>query len=151
MSGLVRVVAVTCFAVCGLLLAAPHGGAQESASPPVRARLVRDAERALGEGPFSVMQKVRVAASGDKHDFLTLAPYWWPDPTRPGGLPYSRRDGETNPESKRDTDDVPFGKMIEALTTLSDAYRETHDERFAARAALLLRAWFLDAATRMNP
>lgn len=110
-----------------------------------------DAERALALGPFSVMLKARVAPSGDKHDFLSLAPYWWPDPTKPSGLPYIRRDGEVNPESKRDTDDVPFGQMASAVTTLASAFRDSHDERFTARAALLLRTWFLDPATRMNP
>jgi len=116
-----------------------------------RAVLLREAERALAAGPFSVMDKQRVPPSGDKHDFFTLAPYWWPDPAKPDGLPYIRRDGEVNPESKRDTDDVPFGRMTDAATTLAAAFRDTRDERFAARAALLLRVWFLDPSTRMNP
>ena len=110
-----------------------------------------EADKALAAGPFSVMQKERVPPSGDKHDFLTLAPYWWPDRTKPGGLPYLRRDGETNPESKRGTDDAAFGSMHAAVMRLIDGYRETQDERYAARAALLLRTWFLDPATRMNP
>jgi hypothetical protein len=130
--------------------AGPH-----CADPPdqsaARAALLREAERALTAGPFSVMDKRRVPPSGDKHDFLTLAPYWWPDPAKPDGLPYVRRDGEVNPESKRDTDDVPFGQMTDAVKTLADAFRETRDERFASRAAFLLRVWFLDASTRMNP
>ncbi len=120
-------------------------------APPGASATVKAADQALSAGPFSVMQKTRVPPSGDKHDFLTLAPYWWPDPNKPGGLPYIRRDGEVNPESKRGTDDEAFGRMNTAVFVLAQAYRETKDERYAARAGLLLRAWFLDPATRMNP
>jgi hypothetical protein len=35
---------------------------------------------------------------------MSLAPYWWPDPKSPNGLPYIRRDGERNPEIKQITD-----------------------------------------------
>jgi len=42
-----------------------------------------------------------------------------------------RRRGE--PESRRGTDDVPFGQMTETVKTLAAAFRETRDERFAAR------------------
>jgi hypothetical protein len=126
-------------------------GPQPDRQDAGRAAVLRTAEQELAAGPFSVMDKPRVPPSGDKHDFLSLAPYWWPDPLKPGGLPYIRRDGEVNPESKQGTDDVPFGRMTEGVATLAAAYRETKDERFASRAALLMRVWFLDAATRMNP
>ena len=116
-----------------------------------RSSLMRSAEEAMTLGPFSVMQKSRVPPSGDRHDFFSLAPYWWPDPAKPKGLPYVRRDGEVNPESKLDVDDEPFGRMHTSVATLVQAYRATGEERFAARAALLLRVWFLDPATRMNP
>jgi len=141
------------FAVAFVILAAGPAWAQGSASrggadPSAPVRL---AQRALDVGPFSVMQKARVPPSGDKHDFLTLAPYWWPDPSKRDGLPYIRRDGEVNPESKRGTDDEGFGAMAEAVSALADGYRAAGDERFAARGALLLRTWFLDPATRMTP
>ncbi|MEI9974387.1 MAG: alginate lyase family protein [Ignavibacteriota bacterium] len=44
----------------------------------------------MARGPYSVVQKSRVPPSGDKHDYLSQAPYWWPDPAKPDGLPYIR-------------------------------------------------------------
>jgi hypothetical protein len=115
------------------------------------ARLRREADEALRVGPFTVTAKQRVPPSGDKHDYLTLAPYWWPDPTKPDGLPYIRRDGELNPESKRDTDNPRLNAMADAVETLALSYYFTGEENYANRAALLLRVWFIEKATKMNP
>ncbi len=64
------------------------------------AKLLDDARKAMREPLLTVTSRtVMVAPSGDKHDYLSLSPYWWPDTTKPVGLPYVRRDGVTNPES----------------------------------------------------
>ena len=42
---------------------------------------------------------------------MSQAPYWWPDPDTPDGLPYVRRDGERNPEINRGTDHDDLGEM----------------------------------------
>jgi hypothetical protein len=118
---------------------------------PALDRLIDEADEALRAGPFSVMDKDRLPPSGDKHDYMSFGPYWWPDPTRPDGLPYIRRDGERNPESLTGSDREPLGRMIGAVTTIGLAYHFTDDERYASRAATLLRTWFIDPATRMNP
>jgi hypothetical protein len=118
---------------------------------PALEQLKRDADAALHAGPFSVVNKDATPPSGDKHDYMSLAPYWWPDPKSPNGLPYVRRDGERNPDIYKIRNRLDLGEFADAVDTLSLAYYFTEDERYAARAALLLRAWFLDPATRMNP
>jgi hypothetical protein len=128
-------------------------GATPPASPAAaRVALLAEAGRALGAGPFSVMDKKLVPPSGDKHDYMSTGPYWWPDPTKPNGLPYVRRDGERNPDhDTSQTDSYSFHAMLAAVQTLSLAFREKGDERHAAHAAELLRVWFVKPATRMNP
>ena len=68
---------------------------------PVVKRLLRDSEKALDVKPQSVTDKEQVPPSGDKHDYMTQAPYWWPDPKKPNGLPYIRRDGERKDREQR--------------------------------------------------
>jgi len=124
--------------------------ANDDATAPAIAVLRRQADEALALDPPSVMNKTLTPASGDKHDYMSGGTYWWPDPDTPDGLPYIRRDGERNPEN--DALDCPgLRSMVEACRTLSVAWYLTEDDRCAAGAATLLRVWFLDESTRMNP
>jgi hypothetical protein len=122
--------------------------------PPVRSafkRLVNDAEKLLATAPVSVMEKSQIPPSGDRHDYMSLARYYWPDPAKPDGLPYISRDGEVNPEINTIPDHGNLGRMTSAVPTLALAYYLTGKESYAAHAAKFLRTWFLDTATRMNP
>src|ERR1044072_5028625 len=118
---------------------------------PAWAKLEREAQKALSEGPFTVMNKGVVPPSGDKHDYMSQAPYFWPDPTKPDGRPYIRRDGERNPEINKITDHKTNGDLENAVEALALAYYFKRDEAYAAKAVQLLRTFFLDPATRMNP
>jgi len=114
-------------------------------------QVLRTAGQALAHGPYSIATKAQVPPSGDKHDYQSQAPYWWPDPSRPDGKPYLQKDGLHNPEAEAMHDSQTLSKLCADVQTLGLAYYFTQEERYAQQAATLLRAFFLAPATRMNP
>jgi hypothetical protein len=97
------------------------------------------------------MAKTGSAPSGDKHDYYTLSIYYWPDPAKPAGA-YVRKDGKVNPECDGPLyDKKAWDRLFQAVDKETDAWVLTRDARYAAKAVELLKAWFLDPATKMNP
>jgi hypothetical protein len=116
---------------------------------PLFSKLKEAAGRALREGPFSVTAARPPVEGPGPNDFYSTGPYWWPDPKNPTG-PYIRRDGEVNP--KRFTaNDRDQGRMADATLALALAAALDGNREAGARAAELIRIWFLDPGTRMNP
>lgn len=109
------------------------------------AKLVKEAKL------YSVIDKKQVPPSGDKHDYMSTGPYWWPDPTKPDGLPYIKKDGLRNPEYYAITDSQELDKLEDNVLNLALAYYFTKDEKYAKFASKLIKTWFLDEATRQNP
>lgn len=115
-------------------------------------QLQREADRALKAPLMSVTEKRLTPPGGDRHDYLSLSAYWWPNPDVPGGLPWIRRDGEINPASKNnDSDGVRLAAFTARVQTLTLAWYFSGDVRYARRAIALIRHWFINPATRMNP
>ncbi len=118
---------------------------------PAYNQLIKDAEKAMNAGPFSVTYKKDASPATDKHDYVSIAPYWFPDPTKPDGLPYIRKDGVRNPEVDNYPDKEALPKMVNAVEKLTAAYYFSGDEKYAEKAATLIRVFFLDEKTHMNP
>jgi len=124
-------------------------GARDLVLLPAAARLHGEADAALGAEPFSIVHKTKVPPSGDRHDYMSLGPYWWPDPATSDGLPYIRRDGEVHPDSACDRTELEA--MTRAVCTLALAGFLFEREAYSGKAAELLQIFFLDGRTRMNP
>lgn len=122
----------------------------EASVGEVVSRLCIEADAFLSQGPFSVMDKAAIPPSGDKHDFMSLRLYYWPNPATPDGLPYVNRDCERNPDYVL-YDRVPLGDLCTAVKVLALAYFLTGKEAYGAHARRLIGVWFFDEATRMNP
>ncbi|KAJ7050185.1 hypothetical protein C8F01DRAFT_1001023 [Mycena amicta] len=95
------------------------GGAQES----IRAW----AEHLSSSGPWSVTTKPIVAPSGNKKDYMSWAPYWWPDCSKVGNTTeltpqqiwvectYVNRDGQFNPDRLTINDIGAFFNVSDAI------------------------------------
>lgn len=119
-------------------------------TPEALVQLKTDADRFLTMKPVSVTDKKNPPPSGDLHDYASTAPYFWPNPDTADGLPYVQRDGETNPEFY-EGDNARLELLCSAVPTLILYGLAAEREEYLEKAGTLLRVWFLDPATRMNP
>ncbi|QNK61601.1 alginate lyase family protein [Pedobacter sp. PAMC26386] len=124
---------------------------QDKKTKSLIAPIISKAVDFLTAKPKSVMDKISTPPSGSKHDYMSQAPYFWPDPSKPNGTPYIRKDGERNPDIRKITDAAFLHELTNQCKFLSLAYYFTGQEKYATKAIELLHAWFIAPETKMNP
>ena len=115
-------------------------------------QLIDQADMLLAQGPYSIVWNEALALSNDPHDYYSLAPYWWPDETKKSGLPWIRKDGQVNPQTKLyDSDDQVKDRMFKSIEILTWAYYYSDEEKYAQKIIHTIDTFFLEEDTKMNP
>ena len=113
-------------------------------------RILKAADAALGQEPVTITAFHAKLSDGGPNDFYSNGDYWWPNPNTTNGLPYVQRDGQTNPDNFT-AHRQAIRQLSDAIAALGAAYKITGDDRYANKSADLLKVFFLDDKTRMNP
>src|SRR5690606_14606391 len=117
-----------------------------------KSELIKEADAILEKKElYSVTYKKQIPPSQSKNDYYSIAPYWWPDDTKPEGNPYIRKDGKVNPESREITDSDMLGSISTDVYKLGLAYFYTEDDKYVKWINRLIAVFFIDSETRMNP
>ncbi|KAF8310500.1 chondroitin AC/alginate lyase [Clavulina sp. PMI_390] len=114
-------------------------------------------------GPWAVTNKTILPPSNDIHDYLSYAPYWWPDCSNVHNTTqltqqqinnecvFVNRDGQFVPD-QHDVDNVgAFYDLDDAVFYSAMAWAITGDETHAANVDRWINTWFVNNATAMNP
>lgn len=115
-------------------------------------KFLEDANKLLEEDHLNITQGKQAQSIKKKRTYVSLACYWWPYPESEDGLPYIRRDGEVNPETRTDKSDLTrLIDMAKRVETLTAAYMITGNNSFAEAASEQLYTWFADSELGMLP
>ncbi|KLT42263.1 chondroitin AC/alginate lyase [Cutaneotrichosporon oleaginosum] len=113
--------------------------------------------------PWSVLNKPYLAPTNDPHDYMSWAPYYWPDCSNAGNTSvlavdemfktclYSNHDGALNPDARLVNNIGDFDEMSNAIFYASMAWGVTRSKTYSHRAASLIDSWFLHEKSYMNP
>lgn len=102
----------------------------------------------------SVVDNDYVAPGATKNDYVSFSTYYWPNPDTPDGFPFVKKDGQANDEllrGEKGHDHEYLKTMVQAVTTLVTAAYLGDDADCNEKAIRILRHWFLEPKTRMNP
>ncbi|MDR3335043.1 MAG: alginate lyase family protein [Treponema sp.] len=98
----------------------------------------------------SVTTKTRLPPSGDPHDYVSLATYYWPDEQSGDGLPYIRRDGFVNTGGLKQYDKDKFKRLAYLVYHGALLFLLIEEPRYSELIERHLYNWFIDPCTRMK-
>ena len=108
------------------------------------------ADKAVEESPYTITKYSAPKTDGASvNDYYSDSPYWWPvdgDPT----APFLRRDGERNPDTFMDHKDE-VAKFYKGIMSMAFYSYFTNNSDYGKKANELLKVFFVDEATKMNP
>jgi hypothetical protein len=126
------------------LLAHKAAGVPEAALK----KLKSDADEILTKPTAKVIDTKLPRPSGDPHDYVSIGPYWWPNPDTPDGLPWVNRDGRVNPDT---TEAVHASSCYSRVHTLALAAFYFGDNGYSEYAMRQMYDWFINPETKINP
>lgn len=113
-------------------------------------QLIKKANRLLNKDFKSPLDKKLIPPSNDMHDYLSYAIYYWPDKNSRDKT-WKFIDGKVNKNNLIQTDHQNYYNALDAIKTLSLSYYLTNKNDFAEKCLELLKLWFIDDSTRLNP
>ncbi len=125
-------------------------GVYETTVKQDRKRILSAAEEALLLHPISITYVRSPLSEGGPNDFFSMSDYFWPDPAKSDGKPYIARDGQSY-TNNFNAHRLAIMQLRDATAALAAAYRVTGENRYAEKTAALLKVFFVDPTTRMNP
>lgn len=121
-----------------------------SLSPIERKFILDRASLALDAVPLSITQFKSEYSEGGVNDFYSNGDYWWPDTHKENGLPFILKDGQSNPNNFNAHREV-MRNLTQVVGDLASASVLTGEAKYALKAKEMLRFFFLDSKTKMNP
>lgn len=119
-----------------------------------RARIVQAAQAALGMAPVTIVKTASPLSPGNVNDYYSNGDYWWPNPASADGLPFVRRDGQSNPGNFNDHR-LAVRSLRDAVAALAAAALISgpgiQTQKYLEKMAQLLAVFFVHPNTRMNP
>lgn len=119
-------------------------------SPSEIAFIMEKSKKVLEEPFVHITDIAAPQTPGSHHDYYSNGDYWWPNPDTSDGLPYIRKDGVSNPNNFH-AHRLLLRRMRTNLAYVAAAYKLSGKECFARYGVQLIKEFFLDKETKMNP